>query len=85
MFLDETLQVKKFDNADFKYDISFLKFSSKYRITVILVPSLSYSCSLKIPKEDKFGSKFKNVFLQEILQFDNLNGEVKHDNNFFKF
>ena len=29
LVLDETLQVKKFDDADFKYDTSFLKFQLK--------------------------------------------------------
>ena len=67
--MDEILCLGKSEGADVIY-----------QSTVVLSSS-----SPKIPKQEKFGSKFKKVFLQEILHFDKLNSEVKHDNSFFKF
>ena len=66
--MDEILCSEKFESADVKYH------------STVVFPSTSP----KIPISDKFYSKFKKVFLQEVLHSDKLNGEVKHDNSVFK-
>ena len=66
--MDEILCLEKFESADVKYHSTIVFLSSRP----------------KIPQSDKFDSKFKKVVLQEVLHSDKLNGEVKHDNSFFK-
>ena len=68
--MDEILCLEKFEGADVKYH-STVVFSSS---------------SPKIPKQDKFGPKFKKLFFARNITFWQIEGgEVKHDNSFFKF
>ena len=68
--MDEILFLEKFEGADVKY-----------HSTVVFSNS-----SPKIPKCDNFGHKFKKFFLARNITFWQIeDGEVKHDNSFFKF